>query len=84
VDLFGGLPGIFEGIEPGGCVDNPFLWCDNLDNNDFDVMTFMSKGFANMVLRMAFDTKVMSASSNAVYKKRLPIALESGRRFKAQ
>ena len=84
VDLFGGHTGIFEGIEPGGCVDNPFLWCDNLDNNDFDVMTFMSKGFANMVLRMAFDTKVMSSSSNAVYKKRLPISLETSRHFKVQ
>ena len=84
VDLFGGHTGIFEGIEPGGCVDNPFLWCDNLSNNDFDVMQFMSRGFANMVLRMAFDTKVMSSSSNAVYNKRLPLALESGRRFKAR
>jgi hypothetical protein len=84
VNLFGGHTGIFEGIEPGGCVDNPFIWCDNLSNNDFDVMTFMTKGFANMVLRMAFDTKVMSASSDAVYKKRLPVSLEAGRHFKAR
>ena len=39
----------------------------------------MSKAFANMVVRMAFDTKVMSASNNAVYKKKLPIAEEVGR-----
>jgi len=84
VDLFGGHTGVFEGVNPGGCVDNPFLWCDNLSNNDFDVMTFMSKGFANMVLRMAFDTKVMSSSSNAVYNKRLPVSLEAGRHFKVQ
>jgi len=78
VDLFGGTTGPFEGIgvSPAGCVDNPFLWCDNLFNNDFDVMTFMSRGFANMVLTMAFDTKVMSASNSVVYKKRLPIAAE--------
>jgi hypothetical protein len=84
VDLFGGHTGVFEGVDPTGCVDNPFLWCDNLSNNDFDVMTFMTKGFANMVLRMAFDTKVMSASSDAVYKKRLPISLEVSRHFKAR
>ena len=64
--------------------DNPFLWCDNLDNNDFDVMTFMSRGFANMVLRMAFDTKVMPSSSSVVYKARLPIADEVSRHRVAQ
>jgi hypothetical protein len=87
VDLFGGFTGNFEGNIPsfdGGCVDNAFLWCDNLSNNDFDVMTFMSKGFATMVLRMAFDTKVMSASGSAVYKKKLPIADEVGRHFSVQ
>jgi hypothetical protein len=81
VDLFGGHTGNFEGVSPTGCVDNAFLWCDNLDNNDFGVMTFMSRGFANMVLRMAFDTKVMSSSSSVVYKKRLPIADEVSRHF---
>ena len=74
VDLFGGHTGNFEGISPTGCVDNAFLWCDNLVNNDFDVMTWVSRGFANMVLTMAFDTKVMSSSTSVVYKKRLPIA----------
>jgi hypothetical protein len=70
VDLFGGFLGNFEGNVPsfdGGCVDNPFLWCDNLSNNDPAVLTFMSKAFANTVVRMAFDTKVMSASNNVVY-----------------
>jgi hypothetical protein len=84
VDLFGGHTGNFEGVSPTGCVDNAFLWCDNLSNNDFNVMTFMSKGFATMVLRMAFDTKVMSASSSAVYNKKLPIADEAGRHFSVQ
>jgi Zn-dependent M28 family amino/carboxypeptidase len=87
VDLFGGHLGNFEGNVPsfdGGCVDNPFRWCDNLSNNDPDVLTFMSKAFATMVVQMAFDTKVMSASNNAVYNKKLPIAGETSRRFSAK
>jgi hypothetical protein len=82
VDLFGGFLGNYEGNVPsfdGGCVDNPFRWCDNLDNNDPEVLTFMSKAFATMVLQMAFDTKIMSASNNVVIKKKLPIATEGGR-----
>jgi hypothetical protein len=43
----------------------------------------MSKAFASMVVQMAFDTKVMSSSNNVVYKKKLPIAGEVGRRFVA-
>src|SRR3954468_9183513 len=74
VDLFGGFPGNYEGNVPsfdGGCVDNPFRWCDNLSNNDPNVLTFMSKAFADMTSRMAFDTKVMSASNNSVIKTKL-------------
>jgi hypothetical protein len=59
VDLFGGQTGNFEGnlgTTDGGCVDNPFRWCDNLSNNDPNVLTFMSKTFAAMVAKMAFDT----------------------------
>jgi len=44
VNLFGGHLGNFEGNIPsfdGGCVDNPFRWCDNLSNNDPNVLTFM-------------------------------------------
>jgi hypothetical protein len=84
VDLFGGSLGNYEGNIPsfdGGCVDNPFLWCDNLSNNDPAVLTFMSKAFANSVVRMAFDTKVMSASNNSVTKPKLPTASEASRRF---
>jgi hypothetical protein len=58
VDLFGGQLGNFEGnlgTFDGGCVDNPFRWCDNLDNNDPEVMTFMSRTFDNMVIRMAMN-----------------------------
>jgi Peptidase family M28/PA domain len=82
VDLFGGYLGNYEGNIPsfdGGCVDNAFLWCDNLSNNDPNVLTFMSKAFASMTVQMAFDTKVMSASNSVVYKKKLPIASEVGR-----
>jgi len=74
VALFGGFLGNFEGNVPGtdgGCVDNPFRWCDNLSNNDPNVLTFMSKAFATQVVQMAFDTKVMSASNNSVIKTKL-------------
>jgi Zn-dependent M28 family amino/carboxypeptidase len=84
VNLFGGYLGNYEGKLPsfdGGCVDNPFRWCDNLSNNDPAVLTFMSKAFATMVVQMAFDTKVMSASSSVVYNKKLPIAGEVARGF---
>jgi hypothetical protein len=88
VGLFGGTTGNFEGnlgSFDGGCVDNPFLWCDNLlNNNDPNVLTFMSKAFANTVVQMAFDTKIMSASGSVVFKKKLPIAGEAGRRFVAR
>jgi hypothetical protein len=86
VNLFGGFLGNYEGNVPsfdGGCVDNPFRWCDNLTNNDPKVMTFMSRAFANMVVQMAFDTKVMSASNNATFKPKLPITAEVGRHFTA-
>jgi hypothetical protein len=87
VNLFGGFTGNFEGNVPsidGGCVDNPFRWCDNLSNNDPEVLTFMSRTFANMVVGMAFDTKVMSASNNVTYKPKLPIGAEVGRHFTAK
>ncbi|GAB3057064.1 aminopeptidase PaaP [Intrasporangium mesophilum] len=64
VNLFGGYEGNFEGTVPGddgGCVDNPFRWCDNLSNNDPEVLTWMSKTFANMVGHMAYDTQVFDA-----------------------
>jgi hypothetical protein len=82
VDLFGGQVGNFEGnlgTSDGGCVDNPFRWCDNLSNNDPAVLTFMSKAFANTVIRMAFDNNVMAASNNAVIKPALPLAPQAPR-----
>jgi hypothetical protein len=86
VGLFGGSAGNLEGNVPsfdGGCVDNPFLWCDNLSNNDPAVLTFMSKAFANTVVRMAFDNNVMSASDNPVYKPKVPVTAGASRRFAA-
>jgi hypothetical protein len=83
VDLFGGSLGNFEGNVPsfdGGCVDNPFRWCDNLANNDPDVLTFMSRGFANMVVQMAFDTTVLSPSGRSVHSQALPTRTNPGLR----
>jgi hypothetical protein len=65
VSLFGGYEGNFEGTVPGtdgGCVDNPFRWCDNLSNNDPEVLTWMSKTFANMVGHMAYNTEVFNST----------------------
>ncbi|NYG07857.1 hypothetical protein BJ986_002344 [Phycicoccus badiiscoriae] len=67
VSLFGGSEGNFEGTVPGddgGCVDNPFRWCDNLSNNDPEVFTWMSKTFATMVAHMAFDRQVFSSTQH--------------------
>jgi hypothetical protein len=83
VDLFGGSLGNYEGHVPsfdGGCVDNPFRWCDNLSNNDPVVLTFMSQAFANTVVRMAFDPDLSGTSSSAAKhsKARLKSASASG------
>jgi hypothetical protein len=72
VNMFGGYLGNYEGNVPsfdGGCVDNPFRWCDNLDNNDKNVMTFVSKAFADSTVRMAFDKSVIWAGDTAAAKK---------------
>jgi hypothetical protein len=61
VNLFGGQLGNYEGnlgTTDGGCVDNPFRWCDNLSNNDPNVLTFISQALANTVVRMAFDPSI--------------------------
>jgi hypothetical protein len=53
---FGGYTGNYEGNVPstdGGCVDNPFRWCDNLSNNDPVVLTTVSKAFASVVFNLA-------------------------------
>jgi Zn-dependent M28 family amino/carboxypeptidase len=66
VNLFGGTVGNYEGnlgTSDGGCVDNPFRWCDNLGNNDPNVLTFMSQAFANTTVRMAFEKNLTGASA---------------------
>ncbi len=40
----------------------------------------MSKAFADMKVRMAFDNNVMSSSNNPVYKPKLPVS-ESSKRY---
>jgi Peptidase family M28/PA domain len=82
VDLFGGFLGNYEGNVPsfdGGCVDNPFRWCDNIGNVDPNNLELMSKAFANTVVRMAFDTTVMSSNQSIVFKKQLPNGRAGGR-----
>ncbi len=79
VDLFGGSLGNFEGNVPstdGGCVDNPFRWCDNLANNDPKVMTFVSRGFANMVVGMAFDKTVLGSGHKPAQRLAQPAHVE--------
>ena len=73
VALFGGFEGNFEGNVPGfdgGCVDNSFRWCDNLSNNDPEVLTWMSKTFANMVGHMANDTQVFGSKNSGGHIKK--------------
>jgi len=77
VDLFGGFLGNYEGNVPsfdGGCVDNPFRWCDNLSNNDPAVLTFMSQAFADMTARMAFNKSVVWAGETVHKPKGTPAA----------
>jgi Zn-dependent M28 family amino/carboxypeptidase len=72
VDLFGGFLGNFEGNVPstdGGCVDNPFRWCDNLSNNDPKILTLTSKAFATMAVKMAFDRTVVGVRNMPIFSR---------------
>ena len=83
VNLFGGSLGNFDGNVPsfdGGCVDNPFRWCDNLSDNDPEVLTFMSRGFATMVVQMAFNTTVLTSSGKSAHTPALSMRANAGRR----
>jgi Peptidase family M28/PA domain len=87
VDLFGGYLGNYEGNVPsfdGGCVDNPFRWCDNLDNNDPEVLTFMTKTFANMVAHMAFADPKLTSSSTTTTTQQAAGRAASGRHLAAR
>jgi Zn-dependent M28 family amino/carboxypeptidase len=65
VALFGGYTGNYEGTVPGtdgGCVDRPFLWCDNLSNNDPVVLETVSKAVASVVFNLANDGTLASSA----------------------
>ena len=56
VNLWGGVLGNYEGNIPsfdGGCVDFPGRWCDNLSNNDPNVLELATRASAFVVLNMA-------------------------------
>jgi Zn-dependent M28 family amino/carboxypeptidase len=82
VNLFGGKLGNYEGnvgTSDGGCVDQAFHWCDNLSNNNPAVLTFMSRAFATMVGRMAFNQTVMASTHNTVHPRTQPMPRKSNR-----
>ena len=77
VDLFGGFLGNYDGnIQSfdGGCVDNPFRWCDNIENVDPGNFELMSKAFANTVARMAFagTSDNQQNQQSIVFKRQIP------------
>ena len=93
VNLFGGLVGNFDGnlgTSDGGCVDQPFRWCDdlhhppNVGNVDPVNFTLMSKAFASTVVQMAFDIKIMSASNDYVARSKPKVTQGAARAFPAQ
>ncbi len=83
VDMFGGNLGNYEGNIPsfdGGCVDQPFRWCDNLGNNNPAVMTFVSRAFAKSVVEQAFNRDLTSPvkAKATVRKANLPSQMSAG------
>jgi Zn-dependent M28 family amino/carboxypeptidase len=61
VDLFGGQLGNYEGnlgTSDGGFVDRPFLWGDDLANNDPAVLEATSKAFAYVAWKLANDMQL--------------------------
>ena len=63
VNLFGGTLGNYEGNRPsfdGGFVDRPFLWGDNLNNNDPVRLEATSKAFAYVAWKLANDGRIKS------------------------
>lgn len=68
VNLFGGFTGNYEGnlkSTDGGFVDRPFLWGDNLGNNDPGILTTVSKAFASVVFNLANDASLSAAGVRA-------------------
>jgi hypothetical protein len=65
-DYFGGYPGNYEGHIPsfdGGFVDRAFLWGDNIDNNDPNVLETTSKAYAYVAWKLANDSTLTSSNS---------------------
>jgi hypothetical protein len=55
------------------------------DRRSGKVLTFMSKGFANMVVQMAFfDTTVLGSSGQSVQKPALSVRTDAGQRGSAR
>lgn len=83
VDLFGGHIGPYENVgtiqgQTLTCVDNPFVYCDNLSNVNFDIMLPITQAFGAVVVQLAFDGNIKTSSGTAVYKPKLPITGEVG------
>ena len=65
-DYFGGYTGNYEGHIPsfdGGFVDRAFLWGDNIDNNNVDVLESTSKAYAYVAWKLANDSTLPSNHS---------------------
>jgi hypothetical protein len=65
-DYFGGYTGNYEGHIPsfdGGFVDRAFLWGDNIDNNNVDVLEATSKAYAYVAWTLANDSTLTSSHS---------------------
>jgi len=76
-DYFGGYTGNFEGHIPsfdGGFVDRAFLWGDNIDNNNVDVLQATSKAYAHVAWKLANDATLTSSQSAPLGPYRAPTA----------
>ena len=76
-DYFGGYTGNYEGHIPsfdGGFVDRAFLWGDNIDNNNVDVLESTSKAYAYVAWKLANDATLTSTVSAPLGPYRAPNA----------
>ena len=77
VDYFGGYLGNYEGHIPsfdGGSVDRAFLWGDNIDNNDPNVLEATSKAYAYVAWKLANDATLTSSHSTPLGPYHAPTA----------
>lgn len=90
VNLFGGTLGNYEGnlgTSDGGFVDRPFLWGDNLDNNDPAVLEATSKAFAYVAWKLANDPQLAAlvqaartSAKSTLQAERMPVRASAGAR----